>query len=524
LRAIVFFLLAASAYPGCVNPATLRTESGLLSGTGSDVRVYKGIPYAAAPTGPLRWQPPAPPPHWSGVREAAEFGPVCPQTASLGVKLPKTSEDCLTLNVWTPAQKPGEKLPVMVSIHGGGFIAGWSSLDAYDGDPLARQGVVFVSMNYRLGALGFLSHPALKNESPRHASGNYGLMDQVAALQWVQRNIAAFGGDPKRVTVMGESAGGSSVCYLLVSPLSNGLFQRAVSQSPQGMFLPMTKSAEAEKAGIQLDGNIAMLRALSADELLKKLAQGGSALPVGLQFQPVVDGWFLPDDAAVLFEQGRAHHVPVIAGTDSDDGAAIMLLAPNPVRTLAEYREYLKMRFKESADRVFALYPANSDPESRKASRQVATDANFLFGVRSVLLAMARGGHAYWYQFTRLDPLSRKFGTYGPMHGAEMGYVFGDLTKSLYAGTPLLPGKLTGFDDTDRALSKAMSGAWVAFAKTGNPNGPGLPVWPTLAAPAPQLLEYGDTVQVIPALREEQMQFLSEYFGRIRSGKKSGGQ
>lgn len=519
MRIGALLLLAASAYAGSAKPAIVKTESGLVSGAGTDIRVYKGIPYAAAPVGPLRWQPPAPPVRWSDVRAATEFGPACPQTSVIAMKLPKLSEDCLTLNIWTPAKSGHDRLPVMVSIHGGGFVGGWSSLDAYDGEPLARQGVVFVSMNYRLGVLGFLSHPALANESPHHAAGNYGLLDQVAALQWVQRNIAAFGGDPKRVTVMGESAGGSSVCYLLVSPLAKGLFQRAIAQSAQGIYLPMTAAAQAEEAGAMLDADLAALRALSVNELLKKVSHPGAGLPAGTQFQPIVNGWVLPDDPANLFDEGRAHRVPVLAGTDSDDGAALLLVTPNPVRTVAGYREYLKAHFKESADRVFALYPANSDAESHKVCRQLVTDTNFLFGTHSVLVAMARTSRAYWYRFTRMDPVSRKFGMFGPMHGAEMGYVFGDLTKSLYAGTPLLPGKVEGFDWIDHALSQAMNGAWLAFAKTGDPNGPNLPRWPALNLRAPQLLEYGDETKLVPASREDRMQFLKEYYAGLRSAR-----
>jgi len=505
---ILFFVVAHSAAAGTLKAAAVRTESGLISGAGGDVRVYKGVPYASPPVGSLRWQQPARAPHWQGVRAATEFGAGCPQAFS-GAKLPRLSEDCLTLNIWTPSRKPGVKLAVMVSIHGGGFVGGWSGIDAYDGTALARQGVVVVSMNYRLGVLGFLAHPALTNESSHRASGNYGLMDQIAALEWIQRNIAAFGGDPKRVTIFGESAGGSSVCYLLVSPPAKGLFQRAISQSAQGIFLPMTSAAQAAKRGAQqLGDDLAALRALRWEDLMKKVQTGGAGMPAGVQFQPIVDGWVLPEDPALMFDAGRAHAVPVIAGTNTDDGAALMLF--QPVRTLSAYRDYLKTRFGDAADRAMELYPATSDLEGRKAARQMATDANFLLGARSVLLAMARSGRAYWYQFTRVDPASRKMGALGAMHGAEVGYVFGDVTKSLFAGTPLLPGGVEGFDDTDRALAKAMSGAWVRFAETGDPNGPGLPRWPAVDALAPEYLEFGDRIQTGRAFREEQMQFLAE--------------
>jgi len=517
MRILIIFLLAASANAGSEIAATVKTESGLVSGGGTGVRVYRGIPYAAAPVGPLRWRPPAPPPHWQGVRRSIEFGPACPQAVSLtlaGANLPKQSEDCLTLNIWTPALHANQRLPVLVSIHGGGFVAGAASLDVYDGEGFARQGLVFVSVNYRLGVFGFLAHPALANESPHHASGNYGLMDQIAALRWIQRNIAAFGGDSRRVTIFGESAGGSSVCYLLVSPLAKGLFHGAISQSAQGIYLPM-KTAVGEDLGV----DIAALRAIGAQELLKKVSQSGSAA-AGVQFQPVVDGWVLPDDPAALFDAGKMNGVPVIAGTNTDDAVAMLLLTGASIRTIAAYRDYLTSRFGEAAGRALELYPANSDVESRRMLRQLITDLNFRFGARSVLFAMARRNRAYWYQFTRFDPVSRKLGTSGPMHGAEMGYVFGDLKKSLFTGTPFLPGRPEGFDDTDRALAKAMNGAWVQFVKTGDPNGPDLPNWPLVRASDPQFLEYGDTIQAGKATREPQMRFLTEYFQRLRQSPK----
>ncbi len=506
MRTVALILVAASAH-AAVAVAAVRTESGMVSGSGTEVRAYKGIPYAAAPVGTLRWQPPAPPPGWRGVRAFKEFGPACPQSVSLTLgagSLPKQDEDCLTLNIWTPAQRRAQKLPVLVSTHGGGFVAGGASLAVYDGEGFARQGIVFVSLNYRLGVLGFLSHPQLVRESPHHASGNYGLMDQIAALRWIQRNIAAFGGDPKRVTIFGESAGATSVCYLLVSPLSEGLFQRAIAQSAQGIYLPMPAPA-----GGNLGGDIAELRALPVAELLKRTTQCGAAA-AGTQFQPIVDGWVLPQDPAVLFETGKAHRARLIAGTNADDAIALMMITGASVRTLPAYREYLRTHFGDSADRAFELYPATTDQESRRVLRQLVNDLNFRFGTHAVLLAMARANHAYWYQFTRFDPVSRKLGAHAAIHGAEMGYVFGDLRKSLFTINP------EGFDDTDRAIAKAMNGAWVQFAKTGDPNAPGLPPWPAVSPGSLQYLEYGDQIAVREASREAQMQFLAQYLEQKR--------
>ena len=524
---VLTLLYSAVSVAGARGLETAKTESGRVSGVGTEVRVFKGIPYAAAPVGDLRWKPPQPAPRWAGIREAAEFGPPCPQP--LLMKLPKLNEDCLTLNIWTPAHKPGEKLPVIVSIHGGGFLAGWSGLPAYDGEGFARRGLVFVSMNYRLGALGFLAHPGLSKESPRNSSGNYGLQDQIAALRWIRGNIAGFGGDPARVTIFGESAGGTSVCLLLVSPLAKGLFQRAITQSPASMYQPISHRTEtwygkppAERMGEQMAADIAALRALNADEVIKKSPAPDPTLPNGSAYQPIVDGWVVPDDPAVLFESGRAHRVAMIAGTNSDEGVAFTLLLGTRIRTLAAYREYLTSRFGESAGTAAELYPANSDGEVRQALSRIFTDVMCLYGTRSIVAAMSRANKdVYWYQFTRQDPVSRKLGAAGAIHGAEVGYVFGDPAKSLFADTPGLGVAASAYGETDRALAQAMNAAWVQFVKTGNPNGAGLPSWPAATPNDPAYLEYGDKIQPGRGLRDRNMQFLAEYFGRLRSQRAS---
>ena len=518
----LFFCTGSSA----VRLETAKTESGLVSGAGTEVRVFKGIPYAAAPVGSLRWKPPQAPPRWDGVRNAEEFGPPCPQP-NLGMKLPRSSEDCLTLNIWTPAGKSAEKLPVIVSIHGGGFLAGWSGLSAYDGEPFARRGLVFVSMNYRLGALGFLAHPGLSRESPQNSSGNYGLQDQVAALRWIRRNIAAFGGDPARVTIFGESAGGTSVCLLLVSPLAKGLFQRAITQSPASMYLPIAHRVNswygrppAEQIGEQFAADIAALRSLSADDVIRQSPAPDPALPNGSAFQPIVDGWLIPDDPAALFESGRVHRVALMAGANSDEGAALTLLLRTKIRTLAEYGDYLKERFGDSAGTASKLYPATSDAEVRRTLSRIFTDLMFLYGTRSVATAMSRANRdVYWYYFTRSDPVSRTLGAAGAIHGAEVGYVFGNPARSLFADSPGLAVAASAYDEKDLALAEAMNAAWVQFAKTGNPNGPGLLHWAPATPEDPQYLEFGDQIQARQGLRETNMQFLIDYFGRLRSAR-----
>lgn len=315
----------------------IKTTSGEVSGlaTKDGVVAYLGIPYAAPPVGALRWSAPRPGRPWTGVRAAAEYGPPCFQARWAGPSpdLTAMSEDCLTLNVWVPPHKPGALLPVMVYIHGGGFFAGASgNAEPVDQIALATQGVIVASMNYRLGIFGFLSHPDLSKESPAGASGNYGLMDQIAALQWLKANIAAFGGDPGRVTIFGSSAGGSSVLYLMASPLANGLFHRAISQSAANVFGPLQygnraafghESAEAE--GVRFAADIASLRALAAGEVLAKARALMVLDPATPEFWPTVDGHIMPAHPADLFDQGRVATVPLIIGNTADDGTLFTL-------------------------------------------------------------------------------------------------------------------------------------------------------------------------------------------------------
>ena len=307
----------------------VHLEAGLVSGVaGHDpgVRVFKGIPYAAAPAGKLRWRAPQPAPHWNGIRKADEFGAICMQPAfrggAPGATAPRMSEDCLFLNVWTAAKSARERRPVMVWIHPGGYTTGSGSTPGFDGEALARKGVVLVTINYRLGAFGFFSYPELTKESDRGASGNYALMDQVAALQWVQTNIAGFGGDPHRVTVFGDSAGSASIANLMGSPQAKGLFQRAIGESGAWMGLsvaPMRTLAEAEKDGEKLADamhahNLAELRAVPAEQVLKAGRAGG----------PVIDGWFLPEDVGQIFAEHKQNDVPLLDGSNQDEGTFVL--------------------------------------------------------------------------------------------------------------------------------------------------------------------------------------------------------
>jgi para-nitrobenzyl esterase len=517
LFAVILSLEAVQA----IEPVA-RTESGLVRGSGADVVSFKGIPYAAPPVGPLRWKPPAPAVAWEGTREATEFCASCPQPAALpGAS--KQSEDCLTLNIWTPAKSAKERLPVMVWIYGGGFMIGSSAQPTYDGETLARQGAVVVTFNYRLGALGFLAHPELSRESPQGVSGNYGLLDQIAALRWVQRNIENFGGDRRRVTIFGESAGGASVVTLLVSPLAKGLFHRAIAQSPTFVFTPIRhlreswygyRSAESEGAAL---GDLATLRARSVQELVKSRIPGSHAFfDLGLGgYRPVVDGWVVPDDPSDLYERGRFNRVPVLAGTNADEGALFVGLLIKPAKTPAAYRAWLTACFgEEPAGRIFEAYPAAADADATEAEKDVITDFFFVEPTVSVLRAVQSKVPAYRYRFSRVNA-SGKATKMGAPHGAEVVYVFG--TFKAPPALPLPGAQVT--DETDLALSREMMAAWVRFAARGDPNGPGLVKWPRYSADEERCLQWADTPGVIQAPDAARISLLNSLFSQFRAAR-----
>lgn len=503
----------------------VKIDSGLVAGGGAAVHSYKGIPYAAPPVGELRWKPPQPAKPWKGIRVARSFPAPCPQIQlSPG---PQPSEDCLGLNVWTPARSPAEKLPVMVWIHGGGFLLGASSQSVYDGEPLAAQGVVLVTLNYRLGVFGFLAHPALSKESPRGASGNYGMLDMVAALEWVKRNIGAFGGDPDNVTIFGESAGASAVCLLMVMPQARGLFHKAISESAAWMNGPFSNLKEswyghvpAEQFGEKLGTDIAALRAKSTAEIMKLIGppdMGGKAGERGETYMPVVDGWALPDDPARLFASGKFQSVALIAGTNADEGT---LLGGPAVRNLDALKKWAGTEFKEQASGMLAVYPAAGDADAYNSAAQAAGDFLFLQGTRYVLRANAqRNPKTFQYQFTRVNGIGRRI-KWGSFHASEIPYVFGTLPDSAYGTLPTFFGNFAPDDDTynaqDARLSQAMSAAWLRFAKTGDPNGPGLARWPAFSDGQESYLEFGDQITAKTALRKKQLDFLTDYATRLR--------
>jgi len=457
-----------------------RLEGQVLPGA-QPVQAFFGIPFAAAPVGSLRWREPQPVAPWPNTRPATAFGPRCAQAplySDMMFRSKAASEDCLYLNVWTPAKGVGTnaaRLPVLVYFYGGGFSAGDASEKRYDGAALAARGIVVVTVNYRLGIFGFLAHPELTAESPHHTSGNYGMLDQVAALMWAKRNIAAFGGDPDRITIGGESAGSMSVSALMASPLSRDLIAGAIGESGAMMqkWAPHPL-AEAQEKGAAFTRSIgaptlAELRAMPTDKLLA--AQGNDDAP---RSYAVLDNYFLTEPPAETFAKGHAAHVPLLVGTNSQEAPGTAVLGDGAAATIAAYRAGLKRTLGDKADAIFSLYRAHTDAEVMAMATAVASD-DFL-GLPTWKwfdLQRKAGAPVYLYYFTHIRPrvVSDPPGTklpWGATHSSEIEYALATLDANpRYAWT-----------DEDRAVSATMSGYFAAFIKTGDPNRHGLPTWP----------------------------------------------
>ncbi|HEX5075299.1 MAG TPA: carboxylesterase family protein [Gemmatimonadaceae bacterium] len=467
----------ASAIPGPVVVAPAGAVRGTAEG---DLHVFRGVPYAQPPVGPLRWRPPLPLARWDGVREATEFGAACyqppPRLSSIYVPRPvPMSEDCLTLNIWAPAT--ARNAPVFFWIYGGALQSGASRDPMYDGKRLAARGVVVVSINYRLGVLGWLAHPDLSKESPDGISGNYGLLDQIQALTWVKDNIAAFGGDPANVTIAGESAGALSVMYLMTSPLARGLFAKGIAESAYMISTPALKVAmhgapSAEQAGLSLmqqlkQPDLAGMRAMKGDEITTAAVAAGYA-PWG-----AIDGHVLPDQLVNVFDQGRQARVPLLAGFNSGEIRSLTPLAP-PVPASAEvYESTIRERYGDLADAFFALYPSTNLQESI-----FATTRDALYGwtaERLVRKQSALGVSAYLYLWDHGYPAADEAGLHA-FHASELPYVFGtfDGTPPNWPKNPETP--------EERALADALADYWTSFARTGRPQARNAPEWPAYSA------------------------------------------
>ncbi len=462
IAALAFLTLMAAAQ----EPPTVTVTGGTIQGAllKSSVAVFKGIPFAAPPVDDLRWREPMPVRPWTGVREATNFGARCMQ-AGAGV-----SEDCLYINVWTPEWPSKSRKPVMLWIHGGGNFAGSSSEAMFDGESLARRGLVLVSANYRLGIFGFYEHPELTAESKHHASGNYGLMDQVAALKWVQQNIARFGGDPRNVTIFGESAGALDINVLMTSPLTKRLYVRLIGES--GPVVEPPSLAEGEKKGLSVAaglkaGSLKSMRALPAEDLQKATGQGLSFL--GPLLGVVVDGWVLPRRPFEVFKAGQEHRVDLLLGTNARE-------LTRPFFSAVGLGEGIAAQYGPLAARAMSVYGLKDggepapDPVYGAAMAQWATDSQFRCGTVAQLIWHSRAGNrSYQYEFSRVAPGRESVGA---AHGSELPYVFGTL---LLAGRGRDPSR---YDATDAAVSLQMQQYWTNFAKTGDPNGSSLPQWP----------------------------------------------
>lgn len=497
--------LAATALTLRADPGTVKTEAGTVSGVAASagVTAYLGIPYAAPPVGDLRWRPPQPIAHWAGVRRADHFGTSCMQNQA-GSRLPWTEEfmtqgpigeDCLFLNVWTPANTSGARLPVMFWIYGGGFNEGSSSVAVYDGTEFAKKGVVLVSVNYRVGPLGFLVHPELSKESEHHVSGNYGLLDQIAALQWVKKNIGGFGGDPAKVTIFGQSAGAISVVDLMRSPLAKGLFVRAIAQSGPGL-LPSTALgatatlADREAAGARYAESkgahaLAELRALPPATFFTSTGgRGAVTAPNG----PFKDGWVLP-------ATDPAEQVPLMLGFVADDisigGGGRGAATPS----IASYESAAQQAYGDQAGAFLKLYPVTADSDVAAAQKTAARDrARVSMDLWSAQQEQA-SKHIYTYYFDRVLPWPAH-PEFGAFHTSEVPYVFQTLSKLDRPWEPV-----------DKKVSDAVSSYWVNFATKGDPNGTGLPSWPVYTPTAHKTMELGSQMGAMSVAEPSRMEF-----------------
>jgi para-nitrobenzyl esterase len=473
--------------------------NGAITGEKNDISVYKGIPFAAPPVGDLRWRPPQPVESWEGVRDALKFGSIAPQQSPFPTGETQ-SEDCLYLNVWTPAKTASDHLPVMVWIHGGGFTFGAGSTIIYYGTRIAEQGVVVVTLNYRLNILGGFAHPRLSQESQHGVSGNYGLLDQIEALRWVSRNIGRFGGDPDNVTIFGESAGGLSVTALMISPMTKGLFQRAIVES--GSRGAMGTLEGAEKAGIEL---VEKMHLEDDSTLLTTLrSKPWKELPDAARFRggPVVDGWVFTDQPENLWAKGEQHDVPMIVGYNRDEATFFLRGRAALPATVDEYKKAVAERFPHGAQRILELYPAKTDDDVYWAEIALRTDSSL--GVtapqqlRGMFIVPAKG---WLYYFTRVPPgpTAKRMGA---SHAAELRYVFGTIPASSA--------------EVDRRLSEAMIRYWTQFAKSGNPNQPGLPDWPAFEKGSEGYLELGDTIRAGKDLKRAKIEAIQAARGNER--------
>lgn len=503
ITVIVTNIVFAATLCVAQQPVPVKVEGGLLQGISENgLMVYRGIPFAAPPVGALRWCPPQPLVRWEGIRQAINFapGPIQDWVPPSG-----KNEDCLYLNVWTPAKSTIDSIPVLVWIHGGAFNGGATSDPNYSGENLAKKGVVFVSIAYRVGYLGFLAHPELSAESENHVSGNYGLLDIIAGLKWVQKNIAAFGGNPNKVTIFGESAGGIAVSMLCVSPLAKGLFHGAISQSG-GSFGPsrltmfpgenLKRLHDAENSGENYAKSVGAssveeLRKVRADKLIGGWGPGMA--------WPIIDGWVIPDDQYKLYEAGKYNDIPILVGYNSDEGASF-----SPPKTPQDYITSVKTRYGKFAEDLIRAYPVDSNLVP-KTARDLTRDAAFGWHTWSWARLQSRTGRSkvFYYYFDQHPeyPDSSLLAGYGSPHAQDVAYVF----QHLDASSPQTA-------KTDMKISEAMTTYWTNFAKYGDPNGKNVPLWPAFSDANPVVMYFSQTPYTGPVPSVESLKILDGYF------------
>ena len=464
-------------------------ESGTISGLREGgLNVYKGVPFAAPPVGDLRWRPPARVAPWMDVRKAEAFAPACMQDSISmpGETAPVVNEDCLYLNIWTPAKNAQERLPVIAWIYGGGFISGSASMPLYWGDRIAPKGVIVVTIGYRLGPLGFLAHPELTRESPHHTSGNYGLMDQIAALEWIQRNIAAFGGDPKNVTIAGQSSGSISVSMLMASPLAKGLFHRAIGESG-GLFEPLQLAPKYLLANAERDGEkYAVSLGATSLQQLRSLPAARLTGNAGGTVHPVIEPYVLPASPYDAFTSGQQNDVPLLLGSNADEARALTDVSHV---TAATFNKDLEQSVGALPPQLAAAYPHTTDEEARQAQLGLERDLRFGWDMWAWARLQAATGKSpvYYYSFRQQPPFpaGSVYQGWGASHFAELWYVFNHLDQEPWRWTK-----------ADRIVAEEMSSYWVNFAKAGNPNGQDLPAWPAFANADNKVLYIGDPITI----------------------------
>jgi para-nitrobenzyl esterase len=511
-----------------------RTANGALQGATlpSGIHSFKGVPFAAPPVGDRRWKAPQPTASWTNVRPATQFGPRAMQLPLFGdmnFRSNGVSEDCLYLNVWTGAKTAQEKRPVLVYFYGGGFVAGDGSEPRYDGEAMAKRGIVAVTVNYRLGVFGFMAHPELTKESPNHASGNYGLLDQQAAIQWVRKNIAAFGGDPAHITIAGESAGSWSVSAQLAAPASKDLIVGAIAESGSLLGLqPLSTLAQGEQMGVGFATSLnatslTALRALPAQQVLEATGKQGAP-----RFSPVVDGYFLPKQPTEIFAAGQQAHVPLLVGWNSQEMAYQMILGPN-APTVANYTTAVQKLYGDQATEAMRQYPAATDADVEQAATNLAGDRFIAYSTWKLADAQIQTGGkpVYRYLYARPRPVMT------PEMGNATANLAGGVTKGTGAAAPAPPAKgavhsaeieyalgnlptnkVFAWSADDYKVSETMQGYFANFIKTGNPNGAGLPTWPAASQQGGQYLRLDVTTKAEPDQTRARYEFLEKNSGK----------